>query len=126
MNRGVRPPQGWQLLCTPFQRKVYAAVLRIPRGQVRTYGQIARAIGQPKAARAIGQALKANRWAPMIPCHRVVASSGRLGGPAFGGTSSKRAIWRLPKKLLGGYSAPGGAKQKRRLLQRELKRGLTP
>ena len=54
-------------------------------------------IGKPKAARAIGQALKRNRWAPKIPCHRVIASGGSLGG----------------------YSAPGGVAAKRRLLRRE-------
>ena len=89
--------QRWRNQCTPFQRKVYEAVLKIPRGQVKTYAQIARMIGSPQAARAIGQALKRNRWAPKIPCHRVVASNGRLGG----------------------YSAPGGLAAKRRLLRRE-------
>ena len=87
----------WREHCTPFQRKVYEALLKIPRGQVRTYGEIARAIGRPRAARAVGQALKHNRWAPAIPCHRVVAIGGRLGG----------------------YSARGGLARKRRLLERE-------
>lgn len=87
----------WQSQCTAFQRRVYEAVLKIPRGQVRTYAQIARAISQPKAARAVGQALKRNRWAPRIPCHRVVASDGTLGG----------------------YSGPGGGRRKQRLLQLE-------
>jgi len=130
----------WRKECTPFQRRVYEAVLRIPKGQVRTYAWVAKAIGKPKAARAVGQALKRNRWAPRIPCHRVVssmflvhqmvhgsrkiprsgmASDGTLGGPAFGGTSLGQAAWRLPKKLLGGYSAPGGGKAKRLLLQQE-------
>ena len=83
--------------CTPFQKKVYEALLKIPKGQVRTYAEVARMIGKPKAARAIGQALKRNRWAPEIPCHRVIASDGSLGG----------------------YSAPGGVAAKRRLLHRE-------
>ena len=87
----------WRLQVTPFQRRVYEAILKIPRGQVRTYGQVARMIGRPQAARAVGQALKRNRWAPRIPCHRVVA-----------------AAWKL-----GGYSAPGGLPRKRRLLRRE-------
>lgn len=72
-------------------------LLEIPAGEVRTYGELARAIGRPTAARAVGQALKRNRWAPAIPCHRVVAGDGRLGG----------------------YSAPGGVAAKRRLLRRE-------
>ena len=83
--------------CTPFQKKVYEALLKIPKGQVRTYAEVARMIGKPKAARAIGQALKRNRWAPEIPCHRVIASDGSLGG----------------------YSAPGGVAAKRRLLREE-------
>ncbi len=87
----------WRFQVTPFQRKVYEAILKIPKGQGRTYAQVARAIGTPKAARAVGQALKRNRWAPKIPCHRVVASDGTLGG----------------------YSAPGGLAAKRRLLRRE-------
>ena len=87
----------WRDECTPFQRKVYEALLKIPRGQVRTYAQIARAVGRPGAARAVGQACKSNRWAPRIPCHRVVSSSGKLGG----------------------YSGPGGLAAKRRLLLHE-------
>ncbi len=83
--------------CTPFQKKVYQALLKIPKGQVRTYAQVAQMIGKPKAARAVGQALKRNRWAPAIPCHRVVASDGTLGG----------------------YSGPGGLSAKHRLLYGE-------
>lgn len=115
----------WRREATSFQRRVYEAVLRIPKGQVRTYAQVARMIGRPRAARAVGQALKRNRWAPQIPCHRVVASDGTLGGPACGGTSLGRAAWRLPKKLLGGYSAQGGLAAKRRLLCKE-QAGLPP
>ncbi len=110
---------GWRKESTPFQRRVYEAVLAIPRGQTRTYAWVAKKIGKPKAARAVGQALKRNRWAPTIPCHRVIASDESLGGPAFGGTSLGRAAWRLPKKLLGGYSAKGGLAAKRRRLTRE-------
>lgn len=89
--------KNWRKEVTPFQGKVYEAVLTIPKGKVRTYAWVAQAIGKPKAARAVGQALKRNRWAPRIPCHRVVASNGGLGG----------------------YSAPGGLRQKRELLYRE-------
>ena len=88
---------GWREECAPFQRKVYEVLLQIPKGQVRTYAEVARMIGRPKAARAVGQALKRNRWAPEIPCHRVISSDGSLGG----------------------YSAPGGLAAKRRLLRRE-------
>jgi AraC family transcriptional regulator of adaptative response/methylated-DNA-[protein]-cysteine methyltransferase len=69
---------------TPFQRRVYQAIRRIPKGQVRSYAWVAQAIGQPKATRAVGQALKRNRWPDQIPCHRVIASDGSLGGYAWG------------------------------------------
>lgn len=62
---------------TPFQAKVWRALSRIPRGETRTYGAIAKALGS--AARAVGQACGENRFPVVIPCHRVVAASG-LGG----------------------------------------------
>jgi len=64
---------------TPFQRAVLEATRRIPWGETRTYGQIAAEIGRPDAARAVGQAVGANRTCIVVPCHRVVASNG-LGG----------------------------------------------
>ena len=64
---------------TPFQRAVLEATRRIPWGETRTYGQIATEIGKPDAARAVGQAVGANRTCIVVPCHRVVASNG-LGG----------------------------------------------
>ncbi len=67
---------------TPFQRAVWAQIATIPYGEVRTYGQVARALGRPGAARAVGQATGANPWPIAIPCHRVVGAGG-LGG--FGG-----------------------------------------
>lgn len=69
---------------TSFQKKVYAAVRRIPRGSVSTYAAIARAIGRPRAARAVGNALNANPDTTSTPCHRVVRSSGFVGGYAWG------------------------------------------
>ena len=63
-----------------FERSVLAATRGIPHGQTRTYGQIARAIGHPDAARAVGQALGRNPACIVIPCHRVVAANGGLGG----------------------------------------------
>ena len=81
----------------PFHRKVWLACATIPKGEVRTYGWIARKIGQPKAARAVGQALARNPFAPRVPCHRVVGADGRLTG----------------------FSAPGGVCAKRRLLEKE-------
>lgn len=65
---------------TAFQWEVLAAALQIPFGETRSYQWIAKQIGRPKAVRAVGQALKRNPYAPMIPCHRVVRSDGKLGG----------------------------------------------
>jgi methylated-DNA-[protein]-cysteine S-methyltransferase len=63
-----------------FQRQVLLAALKVPRGSVATYGQIARRIGRPGAARAVGQALGHNPLPIIIPCHRVLAANGTLGG----------------------------------------------
>src|SRR3989304_10009464 len=63
-----------------FERAVLAATRSIPYGKLQTYGQIARAIGEPDAARAVGQALGRNPACVVIPCHRVVAANGGLGG----------------------------------------------
>ena len=67
-----------------FAEQVYAACSKIPKGKVSTYGEIARFLNS--APRAVGQALKRNPYAPKVPCHRVVASSGKIGG--FMGESS--------------------------------------
>jgi len=66
-----------------FTRRVLLAVARIPYGETRSYGQIARAAGRPNAARAVGQAMARNPLALIVPCHRVIGSSGGLIG--FGG-----------------------------------------
>ena len=71
-------------LGTPFQREVWRQVSRIPRGQVRRYADIARALGRPKAARAVGAAVGRNPWILLVPCHRVVGQDGRLTGYAAG------------------------------------------
>lgn len=67
-------------MITPFQEKVYKAVLKIPQGRVRPYKWVAKAIGKPNASRAVGQALKKNPFVGIVPCHRVIASDGSLGG----------------------------------------------
>ena len=64
---------------TDFQRRVYLALLDIPRGTTITYGELARRVGC-RSAQAVGQALKRNPFAPDVPCHRVVAADGSLGG----------------------------------------------
>jgi methylated-DNA-[protein]-cysteine S-methyltransferase len=68
---------------TPFQQAVWQATRAIPRGQTRTYGQIAREVGSPGAARAVGAAEGANPVPIIVPCHRVVGANGALCG--FGG-----------------------------------------
>ena len=79
---------------TPFQMQVWKALLRIPYGETRSYGEIARAVGRPKAARAVGMANHTNPVAIVVPCHRVVASDGSLGGYA-GGLEMKSRLLRL-------------------------------
>lgn len=80
-----------------FQRRVYEAARTIPVGETLTYGEIAARIGEPGAARAVGQALGANPFAIIVPCHRVLAAGGKPGG----------------------FTAPGGVTTKLRLLATE-------
>lgn len=81
---------------TDFQRTVLRAVMKVPRGEVITYGALARVIGRPKAARAVGQALGSNPIPIIIPCHRVLASDGSLGGySGRGGVRTKADLLRL-------------------------------
>ena len=81
----------------PFRRSVYAATRTIPPGSTVTYGDIARAIGEPRAARDVGAALASNPFPIVVPCHRVVGAGGKLTG----------------------FSAPGGLATKRRMLELE-------
>jgi methylated-DNA-[protein]-cysteine S-methyltransferase len=77
--------------CTPFQWQVLMAEKAIPRGEVRTYAQVAAAAGCPRGARAAGNALARNPFPIVIPCHRAVRSDGSLGG-YYGGLAMKRAL----------------------------------
>lgn len=84
-----------------FRAKVYDYALRIPWGEVRSYGDVARGIGAPRAARAVGVALGRNPIPLIIPCHRVVASGERLGGfSAPGGLGLKARMLRLEGTVL--------------------------
>jgi O-6-methylguanine DNA methyltransferase len=74
---------------TPFQREVWEALLRVPYGETCSYAEIARAIGRPAAVRAVGAANGANPIPLVVPCHRVVASGGKLGG--YGGGLALKA-----------------------------------
>lgn len=76
-----------------FHRKVYDVARGIPPGDTLTYGDIAHRLNAPGSARAVGQALGANPFAPIVPCHRVLAAGGKTGGfSAGGGTSTKLRI----------------------------------
>jgi len=88
---------------TPFQRAVWKAAASIPYGETRSYAWIAKKIGRPKAARAVGQALGANPVPIVIPCHRVIRSAGTLGGFSGG--------LELKKKLLGLESHAKGRRK---------------
>ncbi|PKP44482.1 MAG: cysteine methyltransferase [Bacteroidetes bacterium HGW-Bacteroidetes-13] len=76
---------------TNFQLKVWEALLKIPMGQLKSYGQVAKEIAKPNASRAVGTAIGSNPVAYLIPCHRVIQSSGLLGGYMWG-TTRKTAI----------------------------------
>ena len=82
---------------TKFQIKVWKYLLRIPKGRVKTYKQVAIGIKKPKSARAVANACAKNPYSPKVPCHRVIRSDGALGG----------------------FSGPGGIKAKKKLLKKE-------
>ena len=86
-----------KLVGSKFQLKVWSYLRKIPRGRVKTYSQVAKAIRRPLGVRAVANAIGKNPYAPKIPCHRVIRSDGSLGG----------------------YSGKGGVKTKRFLLQKE-------
>lgn len=74
-----------------FRDTVYEIVKQIPKGKVATYGQVAALAGNPKAARAVGMCMKHNTDIPLVPCHRVVASDGKLTGYSAGeGVKTKK------------------------------------
>jgi methylated-DNA-protein-cysteine methyltransferase related protein len=76
-----------------FFEDVYAAVKKIPRGKVATYGQIARVVGQPEKARIVGWALHSNPYMGEVPCHRIVNRNGELSGNyAFGGYEAQKKL----------------------------------
>jgi len=89
-------PLAWEKR-TEFQRKVQEACQKIPRGEVWSYGELAVAAGAPGAARAVGSVMRTNRFPLVIPCHRVVAAGGKLGG----------------------FSCPSGVEMKQKLLAAE-------
>ncbi|MBI2602098.1 MAG: methylated-DNA--[protein]-cysteine S-methyltransferase [Deltaproteobacteria bacterium] len=80
---------------TPFQRKVWKLLLAIPYGETLSYSEIAKKLGNPNAARAVGMACRHNPIPIIIPCHRVVAKDGSLGGFSLGGVGVKRILRQL-------------------------------
>jgi O-6-methylguanine DNA methyltransferase len=84
------PPLDWSGK-TEFQKSVWRALRKIRQGQTKSYGEIARAIGKPKAVRAVGGACGANPIPVLVPCHRVLAANGKIGGFS-GGLHRKREL----------------------------------
>ena len=76
---------------TEFQRRVYLALLDVPKGSLITYGELALKVGC-KSPRAVGNALHKNPFAPLVPCHRVVRANGEIGGYAFGEQEKLRLL----------------------------------
>jgi methylated-DNA-[protein]-cysteine S-methyltransferase len=82
----------------PFHRRVYELALAIPVGEVLTYGEMAKRLGEPGAARAVGQALGQNPFAPIVPCHRILAADGRSGGFSGGsGVETKLTLLNMER-----------------------------
>jgi methylated-DNA-[protein]-cysteine S-methyltransferase len=94
-------PLDWEGV-PPFHRRVYEAARRIAPGTVVTYGEMARGLGEPGAARAVGQALGHNPFAPLVPCHRILAAQGASGGfSAEGGALTKLRLLEIEGAVLG-------------------------
>lgn len=89
----------FELSGTEFQKAVYNAMLEIPYGEVRTYSDIAKAINNEKAVRAIGQACKSNSIPVIVPCHRVVSKNNKLGGYMGSHTNLKEILISLEKSV---------------------------
>ncbi|HEX7438364.1 MAG TPA: methylated-DNA--[protein]-cysteine S-methyltransferase [Caldimonas sp.] len=86
----------------PFHRRVYAVARGIGPGATLTYGAIAERLGEPGSARAVGQALGSNPFAIIVPCHRVLAAGGRIGGfSARGGAATKRKMLMIEQARFG-------------------------
>jgi methylated-DNA-[protein]-cysteine S-methyltransferase len=86
-----------------FPRRVYVAARKISPGETLSYGELARKLGVPGAARAVGQALGRNPFAPIVPCHRVLAAGGKTGGfSAHGGRTTKLKMLAIECAAIGG------------------------
>jgi AraC family transcriptional regulator of adaptative response/methylated-DNA-[protein]-cysteine methyltransferase len=81
---GNQPSVAVELMGTAFQHKVWQALMTIPKGQTRSYAELAVSVGMPKAARAVARACASNKVAVLVPCHRVIRGDGSLGGYRWG------------------------------------------
>ncbi|MFC1678116.1 MGMT family protein [Patescibacteria group bacterium] len=84
-----------------FAALVYKNLKKVPRGRITTYQELAKAIGRPRASRAVGNALNKNFFAPKVPCHRVVKSNGQIGGYA-GGVNQKIELLKKERIIIKG------------------------
>jgi O-6-methylguanine DNA methyltransferase len=94
---------------TKFQLAVWRALLEIPYGETRTYGEVARAIGHPQSYRAVGMANHSNPVAILVPCHRVVGSNRTLVGYG-GGLDLKKTLLEMERRHAPSNSSPGGSR----------------
>lgn len=94
---------------SPFEQHVWAELQRIPFGEIRSYGQLAAALGDPNLSRAVGRANGANPVSILVPCHRVIGASGALTGYA-GGLARKERLLALEGAISPGASRPGASR----------------
>ena len=94
------------MIGSQFEIKVWETLLKVPTGQAATYGAIANAVGRPSAARAVGRAVGRNPISFVVPCHRIVGSTGALTGYHWG-VVRKRAILGWEAGLVSGRNRPG-------------------
>lgn len=101
------PPLNWSSV-TAFQKQIYSVLLQnIPFGRTVSYGKLARIAGRPGAARAVGRAMSANPWPLIVPCHRVLAADGKIGGFSSGPELKKTLL-----SLEGLFFSKGVAKER--------------
>jgi AraC family transcriptional regulator of adaptative response/methylated-DNA-[protein]-cysteine methyltransferase len=98
-SEGSAAPQVLDLRGTAFQLRVWQALRRIPRGETRSYSQLARELGNPKSTRAVARACATNRVALVVPCHRVVGATGALTGYRWGIERKRQLLEAESKKL---------------------------
>lgn len=95
-------------IVTAFNASIYRTLRAVPRGTTVTYGDLAKRLGQPGAARAVGMAMGRNPWPVIVPCHRVLASGQKIGGfSAPGGTATKEKLLSLEGVAVGDPVLPG-------------------